>query len=590
MFEDTTSPWAFAAGSFVVPGTCVGTGHAAADRASHPALPGHHGRDPLLRSFYLRAGLAGIPRLLTAIDSNPYRPTFGCLDRQFWHYRTAAFPSGMYQEGALPLALAYVHPLPGNRFFGSPRVRELAEAAIQFAVRSSHRDGSCDDYYPFERALGAAVFSLQACARAYRLLGLDDHQLQTWLARRADWIAENDESGRLANHHALAALGLLHVAEITGQKRFRTAAEDRLARVLSWQNDEGWFDEYGGADPGYQTVTLDCLAKIRRLTGDQVLDTPIRRGVEFARWFLHPDGSYGGEYGSRGTYHFYPHGFELLAVDNTNAADLADGFLTALSTGREACFDDDRLVAHRLGNLFEAYLDWSPTRPAGSESTTAPVIRRFPQAGLLVRRTGQTLTVVSTARGGTLKHFRPHADPLSDAGLVVELTDGRVAVSQMHELQREVRFEETGQPGGGELRVAGRLHFARFETATPVKQALFHAGMAVVGRWCRDAVRRLLQRRLITGRRPAPVRLTRRIELLPKSAEPGGPSLRISDTIELIGTHVRVRRMHFGTDHQTVYVAAANVYQQSDLGPWSPLQRHLDALNRDRRIEVVREF
>ena len=88
-------------------------------------------RDHASRDLYLGAALPHIPRLLGAIDRNPYRPTYGCLDRQFWHYRTSSFPSEMYQEGLLPLALVYTHPLPGNRWHGQPRVRELAIAGLR---------------------------------------------------------------------------------------------------------------------------------------------------------------------------------------------------------------------------------------------------------------------------------------------------------------------------------------------------------------------------------------------------------------------------------------------------------------------------
>ncbi|HJT31603.1 MAG TPA: hypothetical protein VJ783_06085, partial [Pirellulales bacterium] len=320
-------------------------------------------RDPALRDRYLRLALAQIPRLLGVVDRNPYHATYGCFDRQFWHYRTAAFASEMYQEAVLPLALVYATPLPGNRWHGEPRLRELVIAALRFAARNSHRDGSCDDYYPYERALGAAVFSLQAATRAYQLLDLYDNEVLGWFQRRARWIIEHDESGRLANHHALAALGLFRVAQITGHECFRQAAEKRVRKVLAWQSPEGWFEEYGGADPGYQTVTIDALAKFRRLSGDARLDEPLGRAVAFAHLFLHADGSYAGEYGSRGTYHFYPHVFELLAGENQQAAELADAFLRGSEAGKLAAFDDDRMYAHRLGNLIEAYLDWSPVAP-----------------------------------------------------------------------------------------------------------------------------------------------------------------------------------------------------------------------------------
>lgn len=566
---------------YFVPGTDFPAEHA---KCSTPAKggPALAHRDPRKRARYLDGVYEDIARLLGAIDRNPFRPTYGCMDRQYWHYRTACFPSEMYQEGVLPLALVYSHQLPGNRWYGSERVRELAAAGLRFSARSCHADGSCDDYYPFERALGAAVFSLQAAAKAYRLLGLEDHELLSWFERRARWVIENEESGRLTNHHALAALGLWRVAHITRNDSYRKAAQQRIDRVLAWQDEEGWFDEYGGADPGYQTVTIDCLAKLRRATGEGRLDEPIRRAIRFAGHFLHPDASYAGEYGSRGTCHFYPHGFELLAERVPGSADLADGFLEAVQQGTLAHFNDDRLFAHRLANRIEAYLDWAPTRPSTIHESQPPVTR-FPNAGLFVLRDDERHTIVSTARGGIVKHF-DGGRCLTDAGLVVETYDGTISVSQMHDRDRTVSVC-TEPDGTTRVSVCGSLHAARFETATPLKQSILHTGMWALGRWCRTAVRTLLQRRLITGRSRFPIRLARTVEL-----RPGSPTVRITDEIELMSPAVRVKRMAIGTDHQTAYVAACNVYQDSALEPWTDLAEHVERLNHDRHVVIVREL
>ena len=536
-------------------------------------------RDPSRRQLYLDRALAQIPRLVGAIDRNPFHKTYGCFDRQYWHYRTASFPSEMYQEAVLPLALVYDTPLPGNRWRGEPRLKEWSVAALRFAAQASHRDGSCDDYYPFERALGAAVFSLQAATRAYELLQIDDADIIAWLRRRAKWVISNGETGKLANHHALAALGLARLAKITGDSGLLAAAQDRTGLVLAWQSSEGWFEEYGGADPGYQTVTIDALAKLRRLTGDTRLDEPLRRAVDFARLFLHLDGSYGGEYGSRGTYHFYPHGFELLAGSNLAAADLADGFLAALANGRQAWFDDDRMVAHRLGNLIEAYIDWSPWRPACQPDVDDPQTRFLPHAGMLVHRERETCTIVSAARGGVFKRFVSGGQPQTDAGLVIETSHGRQAVSQCHDGHREVTWRASG-----EFAVSGILHWVQHETATPLKQAFFHIAMCSIGRWCRALVRKMLQRRLITGRRACPVRHERRFEF------DGDGGCRVTDRIELIDDSIEVRLMAFASDLQAAYVAAANVYQESILQPWINLSGYIQELNCNRQVVIVREF
>lgn len=551
-----------------------------------PALSACATRDRALRIWYAKAALARIPRLLSAIDRNPHHATYGCFDRQYWHYRTAAFPSEMYQEGVLALALVYATPLPGNRWFRESRIRQLAIAALRYSARSGHADGSCDDYYPFERALGAAVFSLQAAARAYEVLELDDAKLLRGFEHRARWIASHEESGRLSNHHALAALALVRTARATGRFEFHEAADEQLQRLLTWQSPEGWFEEYGGADPGYQTVTIDCLAKYRQLTGVAWLEEPLHRAVEFARLFLHPDGGYGGEYGSRGTYHFYPHGMELLAAEHAGAADLADAFLQNLAEGREASFDDDRLIAHRTANLIESYVDWSSERAPNATPSEAGTAgdRYLPGCQILMARRGPSQTIVSAARGGVFKHFSASEPTRTDCGLVVEFADGRVAVSQQHDLAHEVEWHEDGG-----LDVRRQLVWQRHETASPLKQAMFHVGMVYFGRWCRGLIRRLLQRRLITGRRTCGVRLTRQFEL-PAPSSRADASLRVTDTIELIDRQLVVRRMHFSSDLQSAYVAATNVYHDDVLCPATDLADHVDELNHARRVTITREF
>ena len=586
------------------------------------APPETRPRDPELRRLYLAAALAQIPRLLGAIDRNPYRPTYGCFDREFWHYRTSSFASEMYQEGVLPLALVYGHELPGNRWHACPRVRELAIAALEFSARSARADGSCDDYYPFERALGAAVFSLQAAARAYQLLEVDSPAILAALELRAAWVMHHGESGRLANHHALAALGLARVAEISGKEVFRRAAEDAVRRLLAWQSSEGWFEEYGGADPGYQTVTIDCLAQLRRMWSDDSLAEPLARAVRFARLFLHPDDSYGGEYGSRGTYHFYPRGFELLAGENAEAAELADGFLRSLAAGKQAAFDDDRMYVHRLGNLIEAYLAWSPTaattqpfisvgnalcgvprtgdrdcnslraeRHRGrslqeSSEQSAIECTWLREAGILVRRTAGAYTVVSAARGGAFKHFSDEQPPATDAGLVVQTNLG-IAVSQSHDRGRRMETPSAFAPeadcGGECFTVGAALNWVRFETVTPLKQAVLQLGMVTVGRYCRTLVRRLLQRRLITGRRACPIRLKRTFEF-------AADRLRVTDRIELLDAKLEVERMSFASDLEAAYVAASDVYQDAVLEPWTDLAAYVAELNETRQATIVREF
>ena len=97
--------------------------------------PAKAGRDLLARE-----ALAQIPKILTLQDRNAHSPTYGCFDRNFWHYKIIDFPSGMAAEFVWPLALAYALPIAGQSLTSSqPAISEWAEAGILYAARSAHR-------------------------------------------------------------------------------------------------------------------------------------------------------------------------------------------------------------------------------------------------------------------------------------------------------------------------------------------------------------------------------------------------------------------------------------------------------------------
>ncbi|PSB54541.1 hypothetical protein C7B61_22185, partial [filamentous cyanobacterium CCP1] len=177
---------------------------------------------------FAREALAQIPKILTLLDRNPHSPTYGCFDRNFWHYKIIDFPSGMAQEFVLPLALAYSTHLPDNPFYRQPMLKQWVEAGILYAAKSSHPDGSCDDYFPYERAGGAAAFSLLAGIESYLRLGLHHPKMLEFFTLRADWLAHHQESGRLTNHQALIVLCLELLSRLLKTDRWEKAKVQRL--------------------------------------------------------------------------------------------------------------------------------------------------------------------------------------------------------------------------------------------------------------------------------------------------------------------------------------------------------------------------
>lgn len=528
------------------------------------------------RDWYSFEAIRMLPRIVLMVDKNPYSRTYGCFDREYWHYRTVDFPCGMNQEFCLPLALAHAGAFPNNPFRGNVRLKELAVAGIEFARAASHADGSCDDYFPFERALGALVFSLYAMTESYQVLGLDRPDLVDFFRLRGDWLIRHNESGQLANHQALAALALYNVFVVSGDPKYRRASDEYRDTTLSWQHAEGWFQEYEGADPGYHSCSIDFLGKLRQKSGDDaVLLGPLVRAAEFASHFMHPDGSYAGEYGSRNTYHFYPHGFELLAAHSAPAARIAETYLqSGLPDRRRYYNDDNRMCAHYVYDWMQAWLDYHPERQGTLDEHRGPSFLWLEGAKLAVCKSDGLYAVANLGKGGVLKVFDAQGPLYGDTGLIGETEDGRVVVSHLVD-DFEIEVDESAR----RLSVSGRMSLRKQHLSSPVKQILFRGVNLTVGRTHADLVRRTLQKVLIVGKPRTEIRFQREIVFEPTR-------IVIRDTLDLGNTSDRFKRLAAGSDATSIYVANSNTFQESVLLPWVDLTEHVAKLNAERRLTL----
>ena len=64
----------------------------------------------------------------------------------------------------------------------------------------------------------------------------------------------------LSNHQAVAASALYNAGVIYGNSDFIERSNYFLNKILEKQSHEGWFEEYGGPDIGYQTHGCFYLA------------------------------------------------------------------------------------------------------------------------------------------------------------------------------------------------------------------------------------------------------------------------------------------------------------------------------------------
>ena len=279
-----------------------------------------------------------IPRLLSQIDRNPYSPTYGCGDRAFWHYRTMTdYAAPLHQEVALTLAIAWQQKRDANPYWQSEQLRETACAAMRFRSKLQHKDGSFAEFYPGERSFVATAFTSYAVSEALLRLGdgvgdEDRSALLTALSRAAKWLHRHRDI-IVVNHTAGAIAMLQNMRILTGDGLYDEYREAKVEDLLSYQHEEGWFYEYGGADPGYLSLAVDYLAKDYRHSRDARLRDALHRALDFMRYFYHPDGSFGGEYGSRNAKYLMPHGLQLMAAESPAAAQLAATHIRGLVAG-----------------------------------------------------------------------------------------------------------------------------------------------------------------------------------------------------------------------------------------------------------------
>ena len=527
------------------------------------------------RNLYAETGLSQIPHILSLIDRNRTSPTYGCFDRQYWHYKTAPFPSGMYQEFVLPLALVCAHRFPGGEdYYQQERLRELVAAGIRYAEKAAHSDGSCDDYFPYERALGAVSFSLYAMTESYLLLDFDDADMVKFLQKRAHWLMGYQESGQLSNHQALCLLALFNTYLITKDESFLDGVRHRLDVLREWQSDEGWFPEYEGCDPGYLSGTIDFLAKYFVKSQDESIVEPLAQAIRFAAQCAHPDGSYGGEYGSRNTNLYFPGGFEMMAGRIPEAAYLADSYLAGVKRDMRVHLEDDRMCAHLTYDHLQAYLAYDKTsRP--SSYTPEQGSRHWEQSGFYFRRENNRYTALNTRKGGVVRLFSGENLAYADNGLVAKLSDGTVVVSQV------VADNETNI-SDDTVSVAGTFAKSKFRLPTPFTQAVFHMGMVVLGRLWSNGVRILLQKILIVGKKFTDVQFRRTIRF--------GEKVTLVDDITLPKGAPRVKELYAGTDHTSIYIAVSQSFQKAALQPWTDLNEYVDELNTNGMVTIERDI
>ncbi|MDP3231118.1 MAG: hypothetical protein Q8N13_24510 [Acidovorax sp.] len=465
------------------------------------------------------------------MDADRTSKSFGMGDRYHWAWGLIDFGNGTFQGAAHGLARLWQAGLWPYTTSRDQFLRRI-DALFLGAARLTRADGSLEEAFPNEGSFcvtALVAFDLLCAIELLREEAPDEMRVRWQVIVRSlvGYLCSADETHALiSNHLATAVAALARWNALTGDAASEARARELLARILHHQSVEGWFREYEGADPGYQSLCTYYLADVHRLHPDWGLAEPLARSIRFLCLFAHPDGSFGGLYGSRCTRFYYPAGIEALAQEVPEAAALARYMATSIASDRVvtlAAMDAPNLVP-----MFNAYC-WSAVLWHEVDATKAvlplpaqsgEVFRRsFPEAGLWVDAGPGHYTIVNTHKGGVVAHFPRGKAASIDAGVVVSDARGRLGSSQAFSKDNRVTLE------GDLLTVEATISPMPKQLPTPL-QFLFLRLLCLTlfrMRPLREWVKRMLVRLLITRRQLWPVRNMRQIHL--------GPMLTVRDQL-----------------------------------------------------------
>jgi hypothetical protein len=389
-----------------------------------------------------------LPRLLSLYNLDACSATYGFGDRLYWGWKIADFANGTMQGGVHALAIALKLGLLEDEAF----TLNLIDAAIKAIPRIQARNGSMSEAYPGENSFCVTALVAFDVLSAIRLL---DHRLEK--RQRLDYLQiirplikfitlHDEEHAVISNHLATAAAAITLWSEQSGEDSRRNL--ELLDRIFKHQSEEGWFQEYEGADPGYQTLCTYYLFCIYQLTGDEQLLERLKKSATFLKYYVHPDLTIGGLYGSRNTDVYYPAGIVGLAPCIDDFAFIADSLQKGIGDGRHLL--PQSIDIENFVPLINAYAEaaFHYDHCSGSIKTSkvhAPYknlfVHDFKDAGIYVQSTETYYAIVNYKKGGVIKVFNKKTARIDfeDGGIFGIISNGKRFSTQ--QFDDHIRFD-----------------------------------------------------------------------------------------------------------------------------------------------------
>ena len=428
------------------------------------------------KNIYIESLHRNLPRLLSSFNMDTLSPYAGVGDRLYWGWKIIDFPNGTFQAAVHGLAiLTYLNRLP----FGITQNSMLKK--IDYIVRGIEKiiskNGSLDEALPNESSfcVSALVASDVLAAREILTKYLSKKQKAEWIKIIKPLIKflmkQDEHHGLISNHLASASLAMYRWHKITKDKKAEIRGRMWLNRILQNQSSEGWFEEYGSADPGYQSWCTTQLAQLHILRPDLKLSKPLSRSLEFLTYAAHPDGSFGGNYGSRNTRFLLPGGLEIMKKDNRNASALSK--FTETGAREHKFVTLDSIDAGNLVPIFNDYAIAAYYNKKVKKKTKPLILPHqknnfktwFSKSGWFVESGKGFYTIINFKKGGAYVHFKNSKERYEDPGLVAKSVNRKLFTSFNSKALNIAKLKFNAR----KLEVNFKLSVTNHQYPTPIK-------------------------------------------------------------------------------------------------------------------------
>jgi hypothetical protein len=528
--------------------------------------------DKRTNRIYLQEVLSIVPRLLGLLDRNPLSNTYGCFDRDYWHYKYVDFACARKQEAVLTLTSLYKVNNKLNPYYKNPLLLQWINAALNYWCKIQQKNGSFNEWYPKENSFVATAFSSYAISEALLILKSKNMRVIKTLIKAGRWLLDKDEF-RAINQEAGAALALFNTYLLTNYKNFKESAISKINLIIENQNKEGWFNEYGSADVGYLSLTVDYLSKFYIKSGYKRLLGTINKSIDFLSYFIHPNYTFGGEYGSRNTEYLIPSGFELMANKNKNASTIASHIRESIFLKKGVAIHslDDRYLTYIIYNWLQAYL-YSKRLKFNEPKYKSIFEKNFNQAGMLIKSNPYFYFIVNYKKGCPLKiFFKKNKNSLYDSGILIRYKKDNYSSEKVEKVIIKDDY----------INVFGKMCKIKQELLNPKKNVFVRGFQFTFGRNERLGlfIKNKLRNKLISDKEISAINFRRKI-IFNKDV-----SIKIIDTISGIE---RIDKLILSSKYSHIYTPSSRYFQLAELNNKNLMYENKTL--KDKRMVVVRKY